>query len=48
MGRSSRVVTSPLSGKLRLRRRASPKPTSICPETETITYLAVMTKFDQI
>ena len=42
------MVTRPLSGKLRLSSIASPKPTTTCPVTETITYLAVTVKLRQM
>ena len=42
------MVTSPFSGKARLSSSARPKPTIICPPTETITYLAVTEKLLQM
>ena len=48
IGNSSSVVIRPLNGIARFSRTAMPKPTSIWPPTETITYFAVIQKLLQM
>ena len=48
IGRRRSVVIRPLKGMWRLSSSATPKPTTTWPTTETITYFAVMAKFDQM
>ena len=47
IGSISSVVSRPFAGMARFNSKAAPKPTTACPTTDMITYLAVRVKLAQ-